>query len=119
MHTVGEDFTYSNARMQFKNYDKLIKHINARKETYNITIRYSTPSEYIRSIRTEKKGYSTKRDDFFPYADYPHSMWTGFFTSRTAIKGFVKDFSRFAHSVKKHISELKISNYSETVRNYS
>jgi len=30
MHTIGEDFTYSNARMQFKNYDKLIKEINKR-----------------------------------------------------------------------------------------
>lgn len=30
MHTLGEDFQYANARMWFKNFDKLIKYINDR-----------------------------------------------------------------------------------------
>ena len=30
MHTMGGDFQYSNARLYFKNTDKLIKYINAR-----------------------------------------------------------------------------------------
>lgn len=42
-------------------------------------------------------------------------MWTGYFTSRTALKGFVKDLSRFTQTVRKHVSELKISGTSETV----
>lgn len=31
---------------------------------------------------------SVKRDDFFPYADGAHKFWTGYFTSRPALKGY-------------------------------
>lgn len=30
MQTMGDDFQYTNTRMQFKNIDKLIKYINSR-----------------------------------------------------------------------------------------
>lgn len=43
MHTIGEDFSYSNARMSFKNYDKLIRYINDHSE-YGLTLKYSTPN---------------------------------------------------------------------------
>jgi hypothetical protein len=76
---------------------------------------YSTPGDYIRAINKENMTYPTKEDDFFPYADNDHAMWTGYFTSRTALKGFVRDFSRFAQAARKHISELKISNVSSIV----
>jgi hypothetical protein len=118
MHTIGEDFTYMNARIQFKNFDKLIRYINNRTE-FNMTIKYSTPGEYIREIYKEKQQYPSKVDDFFPYADQEHAMWTGYFTSRVAIKGFVKDFSRFIQATRKHISELKISRTSAIVHNSS
>jgi hypothetical protein len=60
--------------------------------------------------------YPVKTDDFFPYADNAHSFWTGYFTSRVALKGFVKDFSRYAQAARKHIAELKISNSSSAVK---
>jgi Glycosyl hydrolases family 38 N-terminal domain/Alpha mannosidase middle domain len=46
-----------------------------------------------RRISTTKEGrihYETKssQDDFFPYADCPHCYWTGYFTSRTALKRY-------------------------------
>ena len=31
---------------------------------------------------------SMKKDDFFPYADGPHMFWTGYFTSRPALKRY-------------------------------
>jgi len=65
---------------------------------------YSTPANYIDAIQLEKASYPIKHDDFFPYADNSHSFWTGYFTSRVALKGFVKDFSRFTQTVRKHIS---------------
>ena len=42
-------------------------------------------------------------------------MWTGYFTSRTALKGFVKDLSRFTQTIRKHVSELKISGESSFI----
>lgn len=29
-----------------------------------------------------------KEDDFFPYADGPHMFWTGYFSSRPALKRY-------------------------------
>lgn len=115
LHTLGEDFQYTNSRMWYKNVDKLIKYINARPE-YGVTVQYSTPSAYIEAIRKEAATYPTKTDDFFPYADNAHSFWTGYFVSRVALKGFVKDFSRYAQTARKHISELKISNANSVVK---
>jgi len=65
---------------------------------------YSTPGDYFKAIHEEKKIYPTKVDDFFPYADHENAMWTGYFTSRTALKGFVRDFGRFIQSARKHVS---------------
>lgn len=31
---------------------------------------------------------SVKKDDFFPYADGPHMFWTGYFSSRPALKRY-------------------------------
>lgn len=114
MHTLGEDFQFTNSRMWFKNIDKLLKFINERPE-FGVNIFYSTPGDYIEAIRKEGAIYPTKYDDFFPYADNQHAYWTGYFVSRVALKGFVKDFSRWTQGVRKHISELKISNASTTV----
>ena len=77
---------------------------------------YSTPVDYINAIQLEKQSYPPKTDDFFPYADNANGYWTGYFVSRTALKGFVRDMGRFVQAARKHISELKISNSSQVVR---
>jgi len=102
--------------MWFKNFDKLLKYINSHPEL-GVNIMYSTPDDYIEAIQKEKVSYPVKYDDFFPYADQSHSFWTGYFTSRVALKGFVRDFGRYLQTTRKHISELKISNSSSIVRN--
>jgi len=60
--------------------------------------------------------YPVKNDDFFPYADGAHAFWTGYFVSRVALKGFVKDMSKFIQTVRKHVAELKIRNEMVSVR---
>jgi hypothetical protein len=34
------------------------------------------------------RAWTTKTDDFFPYANQAHSSWTGYFTSRAALKRY-------------------------------
>lgn len=114
MHTMGEDFHYANARMWYKNIDKLIKFINSRPQ-YGVKIQYSTPGLYTEAINKEGATYPLKNDDFFPYADRQNAYWTGYFTSRVAVKGFVRDFGRWLQATRKLISELKFSKASTII----
>ncbi|XP_023330196.1 lysosomal alpha-mannosidase [Eurytemora carolleeae] len=86
MFTMGDDFTYQNARQYYKNIDKLIKNMNSRTDETGIHVLYSTPSCYIKSLSEGKVEYPTKSDDFFPYASSADSYWTGFYSSRPSIK---------------------------------
>ena len=100
LHTMGSDFQYSNARMYFKNVDKLIKYINAHPEKYGVNVFYSTPSKYIKKISQAPEVYQEKNDDFWPYADNDNGYWTGYFVSRIAIKGYVREAGRFLQSAR-------------------
>ena len=75
--------------------DKLIDYINAD-PNFNMEFKYSTPSLYLKDINNQGLNYSTKVDDFLPYSDNAHSLWTGYFTSRVAKNGYVKRFGREA-----------------------
>ena len=91
---MGSDFQFTNANVNFKNIDKIMKYINDRwqnPENYNNTMDnlmpinalYSTPSCYLKALNdAQHQSWSTKTDDFFPYASDPHAFWTGYFTSR-------------------------------------
>ncbi len=62
-----------NANQNFKNLDKLIKHINERTEETGIKAIYSTPSCFVKALNDEQVNdpeyqWPEKFDDFFPYA---------------------------------------------------
>ena len=90
MMTMGEDFNYVQADVWFKNLDKLIKYANLRTRETKINVLYSTPSCYIKALNDDALSYTTKKDDFLPYASDPHAYWTGYFTSRPALKDMVR-----------------------------
>ena len=80
----GDDFWYSNADLTFRNLENYIKYFN---ETYDdITLLYSTPSEYINALKAEDIKWPVRYDDMFPYADQTDDYWTGYFTSRADYK---------------------------------
>ncbi|XP_066127516.1 lysosomal alpha-mannosidase isoform X1 [Saccopteryx bilineata] len=88
--TMGSDFQYENANMWFKNLDKLIQLVNAQQQANGsrVNVLYSTPACYLWELNKANLTWSVKQDDFFPYADGPHKFWTGFFTSRPALKRY-------------------------------
>lgn len=66
-------------------------YVNQRQENgskYHLI--YSTPSCYVKAIHDEAGGHRwpVKNDDFFPYSSDPHAFWTGYFTSRPAVKRY-------------------------------
>nr|XP_043872004.1 lysosomal alpha-mannosidase [Solea senegalensis] len=87
--TMGSDFQYENANLWYKNLDKLILYVNAKQASGSrVNVLYSTPSCYLQELHRANLSWALKTDDFFPYADGAHDFWTGFFTSRPALKRY-------------------------------
>uniref|UniRef100_A0A3B4WWI6 Alpha-mannosidase n=1 Tax=Seriola lalandi dorsalis TaxID=1841481 RepID=A0A3B4WWI6_SERLL len=87
--TMGSDFQYENANLWYKNLDKLIHYVNAQQANGSkVNVLYSTPSCYLQELHRANLTWALKTDDFFPYADSAHDFWTGYFTSRPALKRY-------------------------------
>uniref|UniRef100_A0A669E1K1 Alpha-mannosidase n=1 Tax=Oreochromis niloticus TaxID=8128 RepID=A0A669E1K1_ORENI len=87
--TMGSDFQYENANLWYKNLDKLIHYVNAQQANGSkVNVLYSTPSCYLQELHRANLTWPLKTDDFFPYADDAHDFWTGYFTSRPALKRY-------------------------------
>ncbi|XP_040846183.1 lysosomal alpha-mannosidase-like [Ochotona curzoniae] len=89
MMTMGGDFHYEYADSWFQNLDKLIRQVNAEQKRRSLVhVLYSTPACYLWELNKANLTWSVKEDDFFPYADGPHQFWTGYFSSRPALKRY-------------------------------
>ncbi|ETW07206.1 hypothetical protein H310_01795 [Aphanomyces invadans] len=85
---MGMDMEYQNAVKWFKNMDKLIHYGNQEGQ---INIVYSTLGKYT-DLKLQDKSiqWTIKTDDFFPYANEPFGYWSGYFSSRPALKKYVR-----------------------------
>ncbi|XP_052785223.1 alpha-mannosidase 2x-like isoform X2 [Mya arenaria] len=99
---LGEDASYDN-RNAFKdvheNFGKLINYINGKPE-WKMNVRFGTIRDYFEKVRRNEKEMKTVRSenqfpvisgDFFPYSDYEHDVWTGYFTTRIWMKRFTRE----------------------------
>ena len=98
MFPLGCDFEWENAGTWYTNTDKLVHWLN---QDGRVNAFYSTPSIYTSAKLEAGKSYTAKaRDDFMPYADYKHNYWSGYFTSRPALKGYTRDTSSLFHAFR-------------------
>ncbi|XP_077862730.1 LOW QUALITY PROTEIN: lysosomal alpha-mannosidase-like [Saccoglossus kowalevskii] len=102
MLTMGNDFNYENANEWFKNMDKLLKYVNMKENETNVHVLYSSPACYLYALNQADVTWSSKTDDFFPYGS-PFNYWTGFYTSRPALKGYI----RIANKVLQTCKQIK------------
>lgn len=113
--TIGSDFQDQNANEKFKSLDKLIHYVNLAQENGSIVnIFYSTPSCYLHALNKAEKEWTSKTDDFFPYATVPFAYWTGFYTSRPALK----PYERYANNilqVTRQLNGLSQTNLRSTI----
>lgn len=76
--------------------DQVLAFVNAGTSTHNVTMRYATLSEFFNAVTGSGPavpgGAWPTRDqtDFFPYSDEHESTWTGYYTSRVALKGYAR-----------------------------
>ncbi|XP_057783917.1 LOW QUALITY PROTEIN: alpha-mannosidase [Salvia miltiorrhiza] len=92
MWTMGDDFQYQYAESWFKEMDKLIHYVN---KDGRVNALYSTPSIYTDAKKAANQAWPLKLDDYFPYADSANAYWTGFFTSRPALKRYIRLLSGY------------------------
>jgi len=85
----GCDFSFSNAYLAYHSPDNLIKYFNSHFS--DMTLMYSTPSEYLDALKSQDITFSVRYDDMFPYADRADDYWTGYFTSRALAKKMVRE----------------------------
>ena len=125
MLTMGEDFNYQRAHVNFANIDLMISAIQELQRLKKIDISamfgprfdslnifYSSPDYYTKCKYDEFKSgkapaapgsdvrYSVKSDDFMPYSDCEHCFWTGYFTSRAGLKRLERVSSSFLLSAR-------------------
>ena len=103
--TIGGDFNYQNANANFKNMDKLINLINTDPNN-GLNLFYSTPDNYTQAVYSAGLAWTNKTDDFFPYADDPPSYWTGYFTSRPTLKGYVRQSGSLLRAVQNMLGNM-------------
>ncbi|XXG47127.1 hypothetical protein AAC387_Pa02g1821 [Persea americana] len=108
MWTMGTDFTYQYANSWFRQMDKLIHFVN---EDGRVNALYSTPSIYTDAKYAANESWPLKTDDFFPYAERVNAYYTGYFTSRAAIKGYVRAMSAY-YLAARQLEFLKNTNSS-------
>ncbi|XP_038999526.1 probable alpha-mannosidase At5g13980 [Hibiscus syriacus] len=92
MWTMGTDFKYQYAHTWFRQMDKFIHYVN---QDGRVNALYSAPSIYTDAKYATNEAWPLKTDDYFPYADYINAYWTGYFTSRPALKGYVRRMSGY------------------------
>ena len=98
--------------------DAIIKYINTNSSMYNMTMQYSTLSEYFNAVMNDGVSYETRSNDFFPYIPcYPcgapecedlpcqvkdeHSAyWSGFYSSKPAQKLLVREHEAMLKSLE-------------------
>ncbi|CAG2107047.1 unnamed protein product [Medioppia subpectinata] len=85
----------------FTNMDKLIRYVNGRQRNgSNINVFYSTPTCYLSAVHQSNNTLTTKADDFFPYASDGNTYWTGYYTSRPALKRYERVGNNFLQACK-------------------
>lgn len=94
----GDDFNYEEAESYYINLDKLIAASNALQpggpgNASGFNIFYSSPAKWAAAALDGTTSYPLRTDDLFSYADGPHSYWAGYFTSRAALKGYIRSMT--------------------------
>ncbi|KAG8190302.1 hypothetical protein JTE90_012589 [Oedothorax gibbosus] len=109
--TMGMDFHYRDAPKWFRNMDYLISYINSLQSVgMNVSMFYSTPTCYLKSLNNANKTWTTMQSDFLPYASNRHEYWTGFYTSRPALKYHARRTNAFLQVCKQLVTLADVEN---------
>jgi len=96
--TCGADFNYKNADTWFHNLDVLMHYVN---QDGRVRMLYSTPTDYADAKNKDQTvTWSVRKDDLFPYREGEHVFWSGYFSSRVALKRLVRFSTNLLNSAR-------------------
>ena len=118
----GNDFHFQDAPSDFKEMDEILEYIANHPNNFdNITVRYSTLSEYFDAVSKSGVIFNQRNDDFFPYiacspcfsdacegiggfvtvpCGISDSFWSGFYTSKPAQKLLERELESSLHALE-------------------
>ncbi|CAH6977974.1 epididymis-specific alpha-mannosidase [Phodopus roborovskii] len=95
----GCDKQFFNASVQFKNMDPLLEYINNHSAQYSVTVQYATLSDYFQAVHAFNMTWDIRdHHDFLPYSSEPWQAWTGFYASRSTLKGLARQASAMLYA---------------------
>ncbi|KAM4811420.1 epididymis-specific alpha-mannosidase isoform X1 [Urocitellus parryii] len=95
----GCDKQFFNASVQFANMDPLLDHINNRSQELGVSVEYATLGDYFRALHALNISWAVyNHHDFLPYSSEPFAAWTGFYTSRSMLKGMARRASALLYA---------------------
>ena len=126
LYLLGDDFRYKDNNL-FLNMDMIMKAIKSNNSEINgqeiieqkfgikekINIFYSTPEKYFYSIKKELQQKNInlnlyQNKDFYPLR--AECFWTGFFTSKPYLKGYIRKVSNIFYTLSKYHSYNRFLN---------
>ncbi|XP_053779508.1 epididymis-specific alpha-mannosidase isoform X1 [Desmodus rotundus] len=95
----GCDRQFFNATVQFANMDLLLGNINKHSSKLGVTVEYATLGDYFRAVHAHNVTWKVRHhQDFLPYSSEMLKAWTGFYTSRSQLKGLARQASALLHA---------------------
>ncbi|XP_034364940.1 epididymis-specific alpha-mannosidase isoform X1 [Arvicanthis niloticus] len=95
----GCDKQFFNASVQFDNMDPLLEYINNHSAQFGISVQYATLNDYFQALHVSNMTWGIHdHHDFLPYSSEPRQAWTGFYTSRSTLKGLARQASALLYA---------------------
>ncbi|XP_042107597.1 epididymis-specific alpha-mannosidase isoform X1 [Ovis aries] len=95
----GCDRQFFNASLQFANMDIIMEYINSEESELSLSVEYATLGDYFRAVHSDQVSWQVRdHRDFLPYSSDMHHAWTGFYASRSGLKGLARRASSLLYA---------------------
>ncbi|KAM7224827.1 hypothetical protein CapIbe_024088, partial [Capra ibex] len=95
----GCDRQFFNASLQFTNMDIIMEYVNSKASELSLSMKYATLSDYFRAVHSDQVSWQVRdHRDFLPYSSDMYHAWTGFYASRSGLKGLARRASSLLYA---------------------
>ncbi|XP_069451160.1 epididymis-specific alpha-mannosidase-like [Ovis canadensis] len=95
----GCDRQFFNASLQFINMDRVMEEVNKFTYQHGISVQYATLRNYFQAVHAHQLSWKVRdHQDFLPYSSEIFHAWTGFYASRSGLKGLARRASALLYA---------------------